>query len=117
MVEDSIDESFSDTNIRIILKNGAYIYQQALLASQTPSNDDDEKVSLAFGRFAECLYDFSDPSTARQRLAILTSLVLDTEERLTAYQKYDLGRGGTIMDPVNINRSERITTWDTLPEN
>ena len=50
VVEDAIDELYNDTNIRIILKNGAYIYQQAMLASQTPSNDDDEKVSLAFGR-------------------------------------------------------------------
>ena len=116
-VEDVIDELFSDTNIRIILKNGARIYQQAMLASQTPSNDDDEEVSLAFGHFAVCLYEFSDSSTARQRLAILRSLVLDTEERWMAYQKYNSGRHGTIMDGSNINLSECITTWDVLPKN
>ncbi len=118
VVEDAIDELYSDTNIRVILKNGAYIYQQAMLASQTLSNDDDEKVSLAFGRFAVCLYEFSSYPTRFEQLAILRSLVIDTEERLTAYQRYNSGRHGTIMEAApNINLSECITQWDVLPKN
>ena len=104
-VERRIDELYSDPGIRIILKNGARIFGQMILASGTAGNRDNDRVSEASARFIWCLHNYS-PSDSRRNLATLKALVINTEARREAYVRYEISRYGTTQELPRVNLDE-----------
>ena len=104
-VEDMIDEWYPDPNMQVILRNGARAFLQAMLASETIDNRDNEDASEMFARFNWCLNLFS---TDEIDLPTIKLLVVNTEARRKAYREYDRSRHGTIQGVVEVDRSECI---------
>ena len=107
-VEGLIDELYTNPDIRIILRKGARALTQAMLASLTADDRDDDAASEATMHYSQCLAEYSRRD-ARVNHAILSSLVIDTQERWDAYARYDRGRHGTIQDVAPVDYSECIS--------
>ena len=93
-VERALYELHEDSfNNREILKIGAGAYQEALVASGTPDDLDDDVASATTDRYVGCLMEHSDMD-AETELATVRGLMLNTDERVAAYQEYLAGRHG-----------------------
>ena len=111
-VERIIDNLYSDPDLRIILKDGARVYQRAMLASETEDSLDDERVSEETGRYVACVYRYYPDDSweeAHESVTTLRKTVLNTPTRREAYRRYSLGRHGTVMGLSNITLEECLT--------
>ena len=111
-VERALYELHEDSfNNREILKNGARAYQQALVASATPDDRDDDAADVAGTRFATCLVKHSDMDVSKG-IATVKALMLSTDERLAAYQVYTAGRHGTVQSVPTLGSEDCILNND-----
>ena len=109
-VREAIRELYGDAGTRNIMNNGTRAYQRALLASTTNLEDDDASAAEAIARFIWCLNEHPGINSGRE-LARLRSLVLDTEARYTAYERFDAGRQYTLPRVIAPTAEQCMGRW------
>ena len=93
---------------REILKGGANAIQNAIIASTTAGDGDNDSASELIAKFAYCLSELSSMDRSKH-LAILKSLQINTSERKAAYDAYNQSRHGTIQRVVRATLDECMT--------
>lgn len=85
---------------RDISRKTATVYQDAIEKGPDGSDIDIGEISEEFSRTVSCYFDFSELD-ARQQAAIISGIVVNTPERLAAYESYLAKRSGTTQPLVN----------------
>ena len=111
-VERALYELHEDSfNNREILKNGARAYQEALVASATPDDRDDDAADAAGTRFATCLVKHSDMDVSKE-IATVKALMLNTNDRVAAYRVYTASRHGAVQSIPTVGSEDCILSSD-----
>lgn len=92
-------------NNRVILNSGARALQEALVASTTSDDRDDDAASASIAHFVTCLMAHSDMNVTRE-IATVEALMLNTDDRVAAYRAYSAGRHGTVQGILTVTAED-----------
>lgn len=92
-------------NNREVLKLGSNALQKAMISGESIADQDNDIASELIAKFAYCLSEQTGMNRTKE-LAMLKSLQFNTEERTTAYYKYNQSRDGTIQRVVEATLDE-----------
>ncbi|MBA6389912.1 hypothetical protein H4J38_03860 [Colwellia sp. BRX10-3] len=90
---------------REVSRNAVLVFNNVLVTGDSIDDLDDGDASEKLAKLASCYIDHTDLN-GRHEVAKIKALTFDTEERLKAFEKYKVGRNGTVQRTVEATFDE-----------
>ncbi len=90
---------------REVSRNAAFVFNNVLVTGDSTDDLDDGDASEKLAKLAWC-YNFHTELDSRQERAKIKALTFNTQERLDAFEKFKVGRNGTIQRTVEATFDE-----------
>jgi len=90
---------------REVSRKAAQVYQNVLIAGNSADDLDDDGAAEELSKLASCYIDHSSLN-GLEEVAKIRSILIDTPERMAAYEKFLMSRNGTTQKTVEATFSE-----------